>query len=114
MELVQQQGLPQYKERRAHATLVAPAWKSPTMQLKVTIPPHAMSSYSMEGAEAAALDDAADSNGESPFPETTCVMRDSPKKVQPDPMWEATKWLEVCIETLGGRKMSRGGHWLCC
>ena len=27
-------------------------------------------------------------------------MRGSPKKVQPNPMWEVTKWLEVCIETL--------------
>ena len=38
-EPAQHQGLPQYRERRAHATSVAPAWKSPTVQLKVTVPP---------------------------------------------------------------------------
>ena len=61
-----------------------------------------MSSHSTGGAQAMALDYANDSDGESPFPETSrCrVMRGSPKKVQPDPMWEVTKWLEVCIETL--------------
>ena len=49
-----------------------------------------------------ALDYTADSDGESPFPETNqrCVMRGSPKKVHPNPMWEATKLLEVHIETL--------------
>ena len=61
-----------------------------------------MSSRSMGGAQAAVLDYAADSNGESPFPETSqCgVMRGSQKKVWPDPMWEATKWLEMGV---GGR-----------
>ena len=94
--------LTQYKERRAHATLVAPAWKSPTMQSKVTIPPHAMSSCSMGGTQAAVLDYATDFDGKSPFPETSQhhVMRGSPKKVQPDPMWEMTKLLEVHMETL--------------
>ena len=71
MELAQQQGLPWYRERRAHATLAAPTWKSPTVQLKVTVPPLAMSSRSMGGAQAAVLDYAADSDGESPFPETS-------------------------------------------
>ena len=48
------------------------------------------------------LDYAADSNEESPFPESSqChVMRGSPKKVWPNPMWEVTKWLEACVETL--------------
>ena len=89
MELAQQQGLPWYRE-------------SPTMQSKVTIPPWAMSSCSTGGAQATVLDYAADSDGESPFPETSqhCVMRGSPRKAQPDPMWEPTKWLEVHIETL--------------
>ena len=61
-----------------------------------------MSSHSTGGAQTTALDYAADSNGESPFPETSqhCVMRGSPKKVWPNPMWEVTKWLEVCIEPL--------------
>ena len=56
----------------------------------------------MGGAQAKALDYAADSDGESPFPETSwhSVMRVSPKKVKPNPMWEATKWLEVHIETM--------------
>ena len=95
MELAQQQGLLQYRQRRA-CTASVPAWKSPTVQLKVTVPPWAMSSHSMGGAQAAALDYTADSNGESPFPETSRhhVMMGSPKKVQPNPIWEVTKWLE--------------------
>ena len=102
MELVQQQGLPQYRESSTHTASAVPAWKSPTVQLKVTVPSLAMSSHSMGGAQAMALDYTADSNGESPFPETSqhCVMRGSPKKVWPDSMWEVTKWLEACIETL--------------
>ena len=73
------------------------------MQSKVTIPPHAMSSHSMGGAQATALDYAADSNGESPIPKVSWhrVMRSSPKKVWPDPMWEVTKWWEACVETPG-------------
>ena len=61
-----------------------------------------MSSHSTGGTQAAALDYAADSNGKSPFPETSqhCVMRGSPKKAWPDSTWEATKWLEACVETL--------------
>ena len=68
MELVQQQGLPQYKERRAHTASAVPAQKSPTMQSKVTVPPWATSSHSMGGAQATALDYAAGSDEESPFP----------------------------------------------
>ena len=50
----------------------------------------------------AMLDYTADSNEESTFPKVSwChVMRGSPKKVQLDPMWEMTKWLEACVETL--------------
>ena len=72
------------------------------MQFKVTIPPQAMSSRSTGGAQAVALDYAADSNGKSPFPKTSqhCLMRGSPKKAWLDPMWEATKWLEARTETL--------------
>ena len=49
-----------------------------------------------------ALDYAADSNGVSPFPKTSQhpVMRGSPRKTQPDPMWEVTKWLEVHVDAL--------------
>ena len=56
----------------------------------------------MGGAQATALDYAADYDGKSPFPKASWhhVMRGSPKKVQPDPMWEVTKWLEACVETL--------------
>ena len=102
-ELGQQQGLPQYKERWACTASTVPAWKSPTMQLMVTVLPWTISSHSTGGAQAAALDHAADSDEESPFPKASwChVMRGSPKKVQLDPMWEMTKWLEACVETLG-------------
>ena len=44
-----------------------------------------------------ALDYVADSNEESPFHH---VMKGSPKKAQPDPMWEVIKWLEAHVETL--------------
>ena len=56
----------------------------------------------MGGAQAMMLDYTADFDGKSPFPNTSWqyVMRGSPKKAQPDPMWEVIKWLEVCIETL--------------
>ena len=61
-----------------------------------------MSFHSTGGAQAMALDHAADSDEESPSPETSqhCMMKGFPKKVRPDPMWEAIKWLEACIETL--------------
>ena len=67
------------------------------------MPPLAMSSCSTGGAQATALNYAAGSNEESPFPEASwhCVMMGSPKKVWPDPMWEMTKWLEARVETLG-------------
>ena len=66
------------------------------------MPPQAMSSHSMGGAQAVALDHTADSDEESPFPKTSqCrMMKGSPKKVWPDPIWEAIKWLEVHVETL--------------
>ena len=99
-ELAQQQGLLQYRERRAHATLAVHAQKSPTVQSKVTVPPQAMSSCSMGGVQV--LNYSADSDGESPFPKTSWhhVMRGSPKKAQLNPMWEATIWLEEHVETL--------------
>ena len=48
------------------------------------------------------LDYTADSDGESPFPETSWhpVMRGFPRKTQPGPMWEVTNWLEVHVEAL--------------
>ena len=60
-----------------------------------------MSSSSTGGVQATALDFAADSNGESSFPETSQhhVMRGSPKR-GPDPMWEVTKWLDAHVEPL--------------
>ena len=70
-ELAQQQGLPQYRERRACTAAAVSAWKSPTVQWKVTVPPRAISSCSTGGAQATALDYAADSDEESPFPETS-------------------------------------------
>ena len=61
-----------------------------------------MFSHFTGGAPATALDYAADSDEESPFPATSqChVMKGSPKKVRPDSIWEAIKWLEAHIGTL--------------
>ena len=89
-------------ERRAHTAVAAFAQKSPIVQLKVTVLPWAVSSHSMGRSQAVVLDHAADSEEESPFPETSQhhVMKGSPKKVWPDPMWEVIKWLEACIEIL--------------
>ena len=44
-----------------------------------------------------------DSNEENPFHETSRhhMMRGSPVKTCHDPMWQMTKWLEVCMGNLG-------------
>ena len=61
-----------------------------------------MSSHPMGGTQAMVLDYTADSHGESPFPKTSQhpVMRGSPRKTQPNPMWEVTKWMEVHVDAL--------------
>ena len=105
IELAQQQGLPQYKERACTASAV-PAWKSPTVQLKVTVPPWAMNSCSMGGAQAMALDYTAGYDEEIPFPEASrhWVMRGSPKKVWPDPMYGNDQVVgSTCRNPGGGR-----------
>ena len=49
------------------------------------------------------LDYKEDSNGESPFHETSrCIMmRSSPVGTHLDPLWQMTMWLEACRDSLG-------------
>ena len=49
------------------------------------------------------LDYKEDSDGESPFHETSIriMMRSSPVRTRLDPMWQTMKWLEACRESLG-------------
>ena len=77
--------------------------KNSCCAVEVTVPPQAISFHSMGGAQAAALDNAVDSDGESPFPKTSWhhVMGSSSKKTQLDPMWQTTSWLEADIKSLG-------------
>ena len=50
-----------------------------------------------------ALDYKADSDEENPFHETSRhhMMRVSPVKTCPNPVWQMTKWLEACVGSLG-------------
>ena len=102
MKLVQQQGLLQHGKRRPQAAPVAAAW-TPTVQLVVNVPPQAVSSHSMGGVQATLLDYKEDSNGESPFHETSrhTVMRSSPVATHHDLLWQTTMWLEACRDSFG-------------
>ena len=100
MKLTQQQGLLQPGKRRSWAVPAAAAWRTPTIQLVVNVPPQA---GSMGGVQAMSLDYKEDSDGESPFHETSrCIMmRSFLVRTRLDPMWQMTKWLEACRESLG-------------
>ena len=101
MKLEQQQGLLQHGKRRPRATPVAAVW-TPTIQSVVNVPPQAL--FPLHGgAQAVLLDYKEDSNGESPFHETSrhIMMRSSPVGTHLDPLWQATMWLEACRELLG-------------
>ena len=95
-ELVLEQGLPCYKDRKVLATSAVSARKTPTVKSKVTVSPRAASSCSMGRSPVVALDQVADSDDEVPFPGASqCqVVRDSPKKLHADPMCEPTQWLQ--------------------
>ena len=62
-----------------------------------------VSSFSTGGVQVASLDYKEDSNGESPFHETSrCIMmRSSPLGTHLDPLWQTTMWLEACGDSLG-------------
>ena len=103
MKLARQQGLLQPGRRRPWATPVAAAW-TPTVQSVVNVPPQAFSSSSIGGGvQATLLDYKEDSDGESPFHETSrCIMmRSSPVGTCLDPLWQTTTWLEACRDGLG-------------
>ena len=101
-KLAQQQGLMKPGKRRPQATPVAPAW-TPTIQSVVNVPLQAVSSHSTGGAKATSLDYKEDSDGESPFHETSrhIIMRSSPVGTHLDPLWQTTTWLKACRDSLG-------------
>ena len=101
MKLVQQ-GLLQPGKRRPQATPVAAAWTH-TIQSVVNVPPQAVSSHSMVEAQAVLLDYKEDSDGESPFHETSrhIMMRSSQVGTHFDPLWQTTMWLEACGDSFG-------------
>ena len=101
-KVTQQQGLLQPVKRRPQATPVVAAW-TPTIQLVVNVPPQAVSSCPMGGTQAMSQDHKEDSNGESPFHETSrqIMMRSSPVGTCLDPLWQMTMWLEACRDSLG-------------
>ena len=78
-KVTQQQGLLQPVKRRPQATPVAAAWIL-TIQSVVNVPPQAVSSCSTGGTQAMSQDHKEDSNGESPFHETSrqIMIRSSP------------------------------------
>ena len=89
MKLAQQQGLLQPGKRRSWATPAAAAGRTPTVLSVVNVPPQAVSSYSKGGVQATSLDYKEDSDGESPFLETSrrIMMRSSPVRTYFNPMW---------------------------
>ena len=103
--LVQQQGLPWPKRTKPHATSATKAWRAPLVQSVVNVPPQAASSHSMGRAQAASLDFDADTDEEEAFHKSNrCIMMQcSPVKRCLDPMWQTTKWLQPCKESLGNQ-----------
>ena len=84
-ECMKGQGLPCYKDRRMCVTSSeVPAWKSPSVKSKVTVPPRTRSSRSGQGSLVAALD-------QVPSP-GAChwVRKNFPRKLHDDPVWEPT------------------------
>ena len=102
-KLTLQQGLLQPGKRRVQAMPVAAAWRTPTIQSVVNVPPQAVSSHSTGGVQATSLDYKEDSDRESSSHETSrCIMiRSSPVRTHLDLMWQMMKWLEACRESLG-------------
>ena len=90
-----------HPERRAHATLVAPAWKSPTVQSKVTIPPQAMSSCSMGGIQAQCWTMQQTPMGRVLFPKPVSIMWWGVPQRRPG-LITCGKWPSgwKCVETL--------------
>ena len=79
-ELVKEQGLMHYKERRVHITsseahvalLEVPAQRAPAVKFKVTMPPRARSSHSGEGSPVMALDQLSGPEEEVLSPGASC------------------------------------------
>ena len=69
-KLVQQQELPQPKKRRSWAMPAAEAWRTPTVQSMVNVPPEVASSCYTGEAQAASLDFDEDPDDEDSFHES--------------------------------------------
>ena len=78
------------------------------MQSVVNVPPQAAYSRSMGGAQATSLDFDADTDEEEVFHESNrCIMMQcSPAKRHLDLMWQTTKWLQACEESLDEEEIS--------
>ena len=106
--LTQQQGLLWPKRTKPHATSDTETWRAPMVQSVVNVLPQAASSCSTGGAQAASLDFDADTDEEEVFHESNrCIMMQcSPVKRCLDPMWQTTKWLQACEESLDKEEIS--------
>ena len=109
--LTQQQVILWPKGIRPHAASASEAWRAPTVQSVVNFPPQVASSHSTERAQAASLDFDTDTDEEEAFHESNrCTMMwCSPVKRCLDLMWQTTKWLQACEESLDEEEIS---EWL--
>ena len=110
-KLAQQQGLPWPKQGRSWVAPATEAWRTPTVQLVVNVPPQAASSHSMGGAQAASLDFDEDPDDENSFHESSrCIMMQcSPIKTPCGRQlsgWRPVKGISV-------RGTSHSGHFSC-
>ena len=100
--LVQQQGLLWPKRTKPHATSATEAWRAPMVQSVVNVPPQVAFSHSTGGAQATALDFDMDTDKKEAFHESNrhIMIQCSPVKRHLDQMWQTTKWLQACEESL--------------
>ena len=105
--LMQQQGLPWPKRTKPCAASATEAQRAPMVQSVVNVLPQAASSHSMGGVQAASLDFDADIDEEEAFHESNrCIMMWCSVKRCLDLMWQTTKWLQACEESLDEEEIS--------
>ena len=112
-ELMKEQGLLHYKERRVHiasleacvTSLEVLARRAPAVKSKVTMLPRARSFHSGEGLPVTALDQLSGPEEEvlSPGAGRCKVLQSPSKRYQADPMWEPTRWLKGHVKCLTHR-----------
>ena len=78
------------------------------VQSVVNVLPQAASSHSTGGVQATSLDFDTDMDEEEAFHKSNrCIMMQcSPVKMRLDPMWQTTKWLQACEESLDEEAIS--------